>query len=315
MLTDGFGRKIEYARISVTDLCDLRCRYCMPECGVQKKQHGDILSLEELAEISAALSSLGVKKQRVTGGEPLVRRGLSELLKKMAADENVSEVCLTTNAQRLKENAALLVGAVDRINVSLDTLNEIKYRELTRGGELKSALEGIEEARLVGFKIKLNAVLLKGVNDGEIRELALFAKACNAELRCIELMPFGGQEEYVKQHFISSNDIIKRYDLQKSTNQAPSEKARRFVFPDGLPVSFISPLGDKFCAFCNRVRVTADGKLLNCLHENKEYDLKPFLGDSDKLKNAIVEAVSKKPKEHRMAEGLLQKRPMENIGG
>lgn len=315
-LEDSFKRQINYARISVTDLCNMRCRYCMPE-GVQKKAHEEILTIEELCTVSDALADLGVSKQRITGGEPLVRRGVMSLVSHIGANPKVEKLAITTNGQLLADVAGELFGAgVRALNVSLDTLDPAKFKELTKGGDLSKTLAGLDAARAAGFEnVKLNAVLLRGVNDGEIRELALFAKRENLTLRFIELMPFEDQLNYAKEYFISVNDVVKTLNLQYCANKRDEKKVATYAFSDGVEVSFISPVSDKFCSECNRVRIAADGKLLNCLHECAEYDLKPYLKDMDALKKFIEQCVLKKPKEHHLSEGVLQRRPMEGIGG
>lgn len=313
-MKDGFNREIKYARISVTDLCNLRCRYCMPD-GVQKKLHSDILSIEELAEISDALATLGVSKQRITGGEPLARKGLFELLSHMGKNEKIHELDITTNGQKLGEEAAQLRElGVDRVNVSIDTLDKAKYRVLTGGGDLSRALDGLDSALSVGFEVKLNAVLLRGINDKEIRTLAEFAADKKIVLRFIELMPFADRKEYAKEYFISAKEVVKVNNLSKATNNASDDKAVEYMFDDGLSLRIISPLSDCFCRYCNRIRITADGKLLNCLHESKEYDLKPYL-HTDELCGFIEECVADKPERHRLTDGVLQRRAMEKIGG
>lgn len=314
MMVDKFNRNITYARISVTDLCDLRCKYCMPD-GVEKKLHSDILSIEQLIKVSDALANLGVYKQRITGGEPLVRRGLVNLLSHIGSNSKVRTLAITTNGQRLAEMASDLKKAgVDRLNISMDTLDDSKFFEITKYGSLNKTLRGIEEAKRVGFSdIKLNAVMLKAINDTEIKTMADFAKQENLILRFIELMPFESQCDFTKKHFISTNDVIKANNLQKVENKSNSKKEEIYAFDDGTEVRFISPVSNKFCAECNRIRITADGKLLNCLHECREFDIKPYL--ENELEKYIIECVQQKPKEHQLSDGILQSRIMENIGG
>lgn len=315
-MKDSFGREITYARISVTDLCNMRCRYCMPE-GVQKKLHDDILSIEQLMAVSDALAVLGVCKQRITGGEPLVRRGIMDLLWHIGNNGNVKTLAVTTNGQLLPDMAVDLKKAgVSAVNISIDTLDRQKYKELTQIAELEGALQGLEAAKKVGFeRIKLNAVLLRGVNDGEVKTLADFAKYQKVGLRFIELMPFESQCNFAKQYFIGTNEIVNRYNLQYNAQKSTTLKESFYSFPDGTEISFISPVTNKFCAECNRIRITADGKLLNCLHESNEYNLKPYLVDMDRLIKRVEECVLHKPKEHHLDEGVLQHRNMENIGG
>lgn len=315
-MKDGFNRQITYARISVTDLCNMRCKYCMPE-GVEKKPHDAILSIEELCQISDTLADLGVEKQRITGGEPLVRRGVMQLLRHIGANEKVKKLAITTNGQLLGDMAAELKEAgVNAVNISIDTLDEDKFKELTKGGDLSLTLRGVKAAASRGFEsVKLNAVLLRGVNDDEIYRLACFARDNKMPMRFIELMPFASQYKYAKEYFISMNDVVKTLNLQYIEEKSQCKKEAVYRFADGVEVSFISPVSNKFCSECNRIRISADGKLLNCLHECVEYDLRPFIGDKAALAQYIEECVLKKPKEHHLSDGVLQKRPMENIGG
>lgn len=316
MMIDGFQRKINYARISVTDLCDLRCRYCMPD-GVEKKTHRDILTIEELIQVSDALAELGVEKQRVTGGEPLVRRGVDALFAHAGANPLIKTLAVTTNGQTLAGRAAALKDeGVTSVNISIDTLNPDKFRALTKCGDLDATLNGIDAAVECGFKkIKLNAVLLKGVNDDELHALALYGAERNIEVRFIELMPFACQQNYAKVYFISTNEVVKLLNMQKCEKKDETDKVDYYAFPDGVKAGFISPVSDRFCRFCNRIRITADGKLLNCLHESTEYDLKPYVGDSAALKNYITDCVKLKPEHHGLGLGILQSRIMEDIGG
>jgi Molybdenum cofactor biosynthesis enzyme len=288
----------------------------MPD-GVEKKPHSDILTIEELCAVSDALAELGVCKQRITGGEPLVRRGVLGFLEHIGANPLVTSLAVTTNGQLLSDMAKGLFSAgVNNLNVSIDTLDSAKYSALTKCGVLSKTLDGIQAAKSVGFSgIKVNAVLLRGVNDGEIYNLAQWARENGLILRFIELMPFSAQAKYAKQHFISSKEIIKLYDMQYLEDKSKAKKVSFYSFVDGVEAGFISPLSNKFCDECNRVRITADGKLLNCLHECREYDLRPYIGDKESLKQFITKCVLQKPKEHHMGEGVLQNRVMEDIGG
>lgn len=315
-MIDKYSRLINYARISVTDLCNLRCRYCMPD-GVVKKPHMSILSLEELGFVSDALAELGVIKQRVTGGEPLVRRNVISLFKKIGANKNVETLGVTTNGIRLSELSGELKNAgVTNVNISIDTLDDKKFRYITKIGELADVKRGIFAALEQGFDtVKLNTVLLKGINDDEVIRLVDFAAELGVGIRFIELMPFCAQHDFAAQYYISSDDIVKKYNLNYLSEKSVTKKVSVYATDKGNEVGFISPVSNKFCAECNRVRITADGKLLNCLHESVEYDLKPYLSDMEALKKYIVACVACKPKEHLLADGKLQHREMDNIGG
>lgn len=315
-MRDKYSRLINYARLSVTDLCNMRCRYCMPD-GVVKKPHMSILSLEELGFVSDALAELGVNKQRITGGEPLVRRNVISLFEKIGANKSVGTLGVTTNGLRLSELSRELKNAgVTNVNISIDTLDDKKFRYITKIGELTDVKKGIYAALDQGFDtVKLNTVLLKGINDDEIMNLVDFAAELNVGIRFIELMPFRAQHDFADRYYISGADIVKKYNLTCLPEKSLTKKVSVYATDKGNEAGFISPVSNKFCAECNRVRITADGKLLNCLHECVEYDLKPYLNDKEALKKFIVECVGCKPKEHMLAYGKLQSREMDNIGG
>ncbi|MCQ2603178.1 MAG: GTP 3',8-cyclase MoaA [Clostridia bacterium] len=314
-MQDNFGRNIDYARISLTDRCNYRCVYCMPECGVEKKTHNDILSLEDTFKIICGLKDLGIKKFRFTGGEPLVRKGAVDLIEKTAALEGV-KTALTTNgvfvpicAQKLSE-----IG-LQGLNISIDTLDKEKYKIISGGGNLEDALKGLESAINAGIEnIKINAVLMKGVNDDDIEKFAKFGKEKGARVRFIELMPFSNGNSFEK-YGISADEVINRYNLKKVDIEEYTKNTEYYAFDDGKIVGFIRPISHKFCSECNRIRLTADGKLLLCLHRNIEVDLRDCLDDYDALKDRIKEAILNKPEGHNLDAGNLQSRSMNAIGG
>lgn len=312
-MIDTYGRKIEYLRLSITDLCNLRCKYCMGEDGVCKKNHTHILSIEDLTMIAKVFHQKGVKKLRVTGGEPLVRKGFDALVSGLG-QIGFDTLAITTNGILLPKYAKTLVeNGFSRVNISIDTLDKDLYHDVTRGGDLALALEGIDSAVKAGFEVvKVNAVLMRGVNHNSIREFALFGKEKGVQVRFIELMPFDNSYSFAKDKFISADQVVENFRL---TLQRVEGNCRVYAFDDGLEVGFIAPKSHKFCSECNRVRVTADGKMLNCLHENKEYDLVEFLGDENTLSNRIDSVVKEKPLCHAMYESDAQHRPMGNIGG
>ena len=313
-MKDKFNREIDYLRISITDLCDLRCKYCMPEKGVKKLNHEDILKPEQIHEIVKSFASLGIKKVRITGGEPLVRNGLEQIIKLIRSVPEIEEICLTTNGIKLKEKAALLKeSGVDRLNISLDTLDEKKYHELTRFGNLPDVLEGIEEAQKVGFKnIKINTVLIGGFNDGEISNFIDFASQHNLTVRFIELMPIGESKNLDKKCFIL-NDFIKNNESLEFYKNDGVSSLYKIKGSNGF-IGLISPLSNRFCKDCNRIRLTADGKLKPCLHSKEEFDISNLHGDE--LKSSITNAIKSKPKEHSLEKGLSKsKRGMNLIGG
>lgn len=315
-MLDSFGREIDYLRISITDRCNFRCLYCMPEKGIEKKQHSDILSFESILKIVKALSKVGIKKVRVTGGEPMVRKGCLSFVNELSSIPGINDVCLTTNGFYLYDAGQELKNTkIDMLNVSLDTLDELTYKEITRGGDLKKVLKGLEVAKNSGIKeIKINAVLMKGINDNAIREFAEFGKNNNFKVRFIEIMPFSVNNAYEK-YGISADEIIKKYSLIRTEDKDYSNNIETYVFEDGLEVGFIRPISKKFCEKCNRLRLTADGKLLLCLHGSVYVDLKDIVDNEKALDNAIKTAIMHKPKEHNINLGQIQQRDMNRIGG
>ena len=314
-MLDGCGRTIDYLRLSVTDLCNYRCRYCMPAEGVCKRPHGDILSVEELVEIGRAAVKCGVKKIRLTGGEPLVRRGILDICRGLRAIPGLEELCLTTNGSLLPSMAAPLREAgVDRLNISLDTLRPDRFREMTRLGTLSDVLEGIQAAENTGFtNLKLDTVLIGGFNDNEIGDFLQLTKEHPWEVRFIELMPMGPCAEWEKFCFLSVDSILQRYTtLQKIDTQGV---ARRYRLPGAKgTVGLISPMSHDFCADCRRIRVTADGKLKGCLHSREELPLRGLHGKD--LEEAIRRGILQKPQRHHLAEHPSDTpRTMNQIGG
>lgn len=316
-MKDGLGREISYLRISLTDLCNLRCVYCMPPEGVKKRDHHDMLSLEEIAEIARAAVSLGVKKIRLTGGEPLVRRGVLSLCRELSAIPGVEELDLTTNGLLLPQMAQDLRDAgVRRLNISLDTLDPVKYEKITRGGNLSDALAGIEAAKHAGFPIKLNAVLIGGFNDGEIAELAGLTIDEAVDVRFIELMPIGQTSPFGKEAYLPCSAVLERLP-QLEALEADGGVARRYRLPGAKgTVGLISPLSCNFCASCNRIRLTADGYLKPCLHSKDELSLRGLHADA--LLKQLSEAILSKPAEHgalSSTERSEAARDMNQIGG
>jgi cyclic pyranopterin phosphate synthase len=307
-MLDSFNREINYLRLSFTDLCNLRCKYCMPN-GIEKCSHDQLLRLESLALIVKALTRLGLKKVRITGGEPLFRRGVVSLVEQISP--LVKNVSLTTNGTLLAHFASdLKLAGLSAINISIDTLDQSIYNALTLGGDVKDAINGIEEANRLGFKLKINTVLQKDVNENELPSLAKFAKDNNAILRFIELMPFESTQSYFDEHYIPATDIIKKYDLKFLEYQNNCA----YYDYEGMKIGFITPISNKFCHNCNRIRITAKGMLILCLHCQKEYDLKPYLDDENELVSYLAKCIIKKPKQHNLAGGERQK-SMFDIGG
>ena len=307
MLIDGFGRRITYARISITDRCDFRCIYCMSENMVFLPRPR-ILTLEELFQVSEALVSLGVEKIRITGGEPLVRKGALGLIRQIGGLPGLRELVITTNGSRLAEHAAQLKAAgIRRINVSLDSLDEDRFRQLTRVGDLGTVLNGIDVARHEGLSVKLNAVILKGRNDDEICNLVRFSLARGLDISFIEEMPLGVVDGHDRSEDYCSSDEVRlrlasQFELLPSleTTGGPSRYYR--VAGSESRVGFISPHSHNFCHTCNRIRITAEGRLLLCLGNEHSVDLKTVLRDEatdqDRLRQCIVDAMALKPERH-----------------
>lgn len=315
-MKDRYGRTIKYLRLSVTDLCNCRCVYCMGENGVPRLPHSAILSFEEIEEIVRAAVSLGVTKVRLTGGEPLVRRGIDELVRRLRGIEGVEELAMTTNGARLAEYAeALKEAGLDRLNVSLDTLDPEKFRRITRIGELRDTLDGLDAARRAGFeRIKLNTVLMGGVNDDEIAEIAALAKDGAFDVRFIELMPIGECTDWDRRRFLPAERVL---EYLPKGERVPSDGVAELWRPAGFrgTVGLIRPLSHRFCADCDRIRVTADGCLKPCLHSAREIPLRGKHGEA--LVRTIAEGMQTKPREHHMADGHASesRHGMNRIGG
>ena len=312
-MRDSRSRAVTYLRLSVTDLCSLRCRYCMPAAGVPKRDHGDICSVEELVEIAGAAADCGIRKVRLTGGEPLVRRGILDICRGVAAIPGVEELCLTTNGVALPQLAGPLKAAgVGRLNVSLDTLRAERFAYMTRVGRLEDVLRGLEAAGAAGFThTKLNVVLMKFFNDDEIPAFVGLARRYPVEVRFIELMPIG---EGRNASFLPAQAV-----LDACPDLLPAEGsgvARRFRPPDGPGlVGLIEPMSRRFCAACDRIRVMADGNLKPCLHSDQEIPLRGLHGEA--LRRAVRAGIAAKPERHHMdATGRSEAgRNMHQIGG
>ncbi len=307
-LIDRFGRKVDYLRISITDRCDFRCVYCMAE-DMTFLPRSQVLTLEEIYTLAQVFVELGVKKIRVTGGEPLVRKGALELLANIGALEGLKELVITTNGSQLKSLASQLKeSGVKRINISLDTLDSDKFKAITRTGDLQHVLEGIQAAKAEGFeRIKINAVILKGRNHLEVNHLVQFAVDNEIDISFIEEMPLGvvGQhdrtEAYYSSHLIQA-DLAQQFSLVPSIEKTGGPSNYFKVAGTQTRVGFISPHSNNFCSTCNRVRLTVEGQLLLCLGNEHSVDLKAVLraypGDSDKLKQTIIDAMLIKPEKH-----------------
>jgi cyclic pyranopterin phosphate synthase len=326
-LTDGFNRHINYLRVSVTDRCNLRCVYCMPKEGVSLIGHEEILGYEEILRIARIAAGIGIKKIRITGGEPLVRKGITDLLAELQHIPQLEDISMTTNGILLEAAAeALRRAGLKRINISLDTLDPEKYRQITRGGNITAVLAGIHAARITGFKpIKVNVVVMRGINDDEIPSFAALTIDRPVHIRFIEFMPVNDQTGWDKSRFIANADIMEKIKTIGEMLPLPAESCAgpaRMYRLDGAQgkLGFVSPLSSHFCDRCNRLRLTADGKLRTCLFSDNEADLKGPLrsgcGDADLLE-IITKAVAAKPQRHSVSELSFKKcrRGMAAIGG
>lgn len=307
-LIDRFGRTVDYLRISITDRCDYRCVYCMAE-DMTFLPREQVLTLEEIYTIAKAFAELGVKKIRVTGGEPLVRKGVLELLEKIGQIESLNELVITTNGSQLETMASdLKVAGVKRINISLDTLDADKFKAITRTGDLQQVLRGIDAVKAVGFeRIKLNAVILKGRNHQEVCDLVQYAVDKGIDISFIEEMPLGvvtkhdRSEAYYSSALIKE-DLARRFSLEATLEKTGGPSSYFKVVGTQTRVGFISPHSENFCSTCNRVRLTVEGRLLLCLGNEHSVDLKAVLRENPSdmvvLKQAIIDAMLIKPEKH-----------------
>lgn len=312
-LVDRFGRQVSYLRLSVTDRCDFRCVYCMAE-DMQFVPKPQILSLEELAQVAGAFVGLGVRKVRITGGEPLVRNGVLQLLRQLGGMSGLDDLAITTNGSRLQDMAAdLREAGVSRVNISLDSLQHARFRELTRHGDVNRVIAGIDAACRAGFRrIRLNAVILRGRNEDEVIDLVRFACDRDIDIAFIEEMPLGSISEHSRQlSHISSAElqriIARDFALESLGDpEGSAGPARDYrIIGRKSRVGFISPHSNNFCHLCNRVRVTAEGRLLLCLGNEHSVDLRAVLrsenASAETLRASIAAAMALKPEKHHFS--------------
>ncbi|NDB68983.1 MAG: GTP 3',8-cyclase MoaA [Methylocystaceae bacterium] len=306
-LIDAHGRQVDYIRLSITDRCDFRCTYCMGE-DVSFLPRDEVLSLEECARIVKAFVSLGVSKVRITGGEPLVRKNAIWLFEEIGQLAGVRELVTTTNGSQLEQHAqALKASGVKRINISLDSLNAERFKNITRVGDLDKVLRGITAAKQAGFEnIKLNTVLMRGINDDETLDLVRFAIERKIDISFIEEMPIGVVDHARESSFVSNTKTLatlqKHYSLLSSALNTGGPARYWQVAETNTKIGFISPHSHNFCEACNRVRITCKGELYLCLGQDDKIELMPILRahphDDEPLKNAIIESMKIKPKGH-----------------
>jgi len=323
-LVDLFGRRINYLRLSVTDRCNMRCRYCMPEKGVEKLSHQEVLSYEELHRIARTAVSLGIEKIRVTGGEPLVRKDILPFLSGLSAIPGLRQLVLTSNGALLEEMAGELRGAgVQRLNISLDSLDPANFCAITRVGDLSRVLAGIAAADRAGFPVKINMVVMRGVNDHEIEAIASLAIDRPYSVRFIEYMPSSRDDRW-QSLVLSGREVLERLSarfplepIDRSELAGPAKEYR--IAGAAGTLGIITPVTGHFCAECNRIRVTSTGKAKSCLFSGDELDLKPLLaqGDDRLLEEALRSIVVGKPGRHQLSPQSAGHTPfaMSAVGG
>ena len=310
-LTDSFQRTIEYVRVSVTDRCDLRCQYCLPEGYRDFQEPAEWLSFDEIERVLRAFASLGVRRVRLTGGEPLTRHGLPELAARLATLPGVEDLSLSTNAVQLRRHAdALYRAGVRRLNVSLDSLRPDRFTSITGGGHLDKVLDGLMAAKAAGFApIKLNMVALRGINDDEFEDMVQFCLEHDFTLRLIETMPVGDTGRAATDHYLDLQDVrwrlAKKFELLPAVMPGGGPARYVRVAGTGLRIGFITPLSQHFCETCNRVRLAADGTLYLCLGQDDKLELRPLLraGITDEeLQREIRASMTRKPERHEFRE-------------
>jgi cyclic pyranopterin phosphate synthase len=324
MMIDTYGRKINYLRLSVTDRCNLRCRYCMPEGGIPLLPQGGILTYEELFLVARTAVSLGIEKIRVTGGEPLIRKGILDFLSRLAGIPGLRQLVLTTNGLLLNEMAGPLKAAgIQRLNISIDSLVPENFRRITRGGDVSRVLSGIAAAEAAGFPIKLNMVVMRGVNDHEVVDFAALTLDKPYAVRFIEFMPSGADADW-QSRVVPGREILDRVskrfgfaEIGRGELAGPAKDYR--IRGAAGTIGVITPVTGHFCDGCNRIRVTASGMARGCLFSETETDLKPILrgNDPSELEKILLRIVGTKPGKHRLCEEPAGPSPlgMSRVGG
>ena len=322
---DKFGRRLKYLRISVTDRCNFRCKYCMPNNDFEMVECSDILRYEDILFASEVFASLGVNRIRITGGEPLVRKGICQFLDKLTKIENISEVMLTTNGSLLEKYAADLYNAgVKRLNISLDSLIPERIKYITGVDKTDAIFAGIKKAAETGFApIKVNSVIIRDFNDDEIIKFAELSAKYNIICRFIEFMPIGNSENWNEKNIVYGSEIIERlkdFEPQEMLKAKNSGPAVNYKLNNGGIIGIITPISKHFCSECDKLRITADGKIRPCLLSDNEIDIKKAIKDKDKemLIKQIMQSLNIKHNEHNITTGEQNhdfKRTMSKIGG
>ncbi len=318
-MQDLYGRNINYLRLSITDLCNLRCQYCMPVKGIKKSDHNKILTYEEIVKLAKVFIETGIDKIRITGGEPLSRNDVLKLINGIGKLEKLKDFALTTNGLLLAKYAnSLKLGGLNRVNISLDTLDDKKFSYITRTGTLSRVLSGIDEAEKAGLlPIKINCVLIGGFNTDEIADLVGLTVNRDISVRFIELMPVGEASSWAEEKFVSNTMVLdKMPELVPETSKDISSPATYYKLPGAIgSVGLISPISCRFCSTCNRVRLTSNGKLKFCLHSDEEVNLRDPLRENKDIKKLILESIAKKPEAHHLESGEYIAQNMVQIGG
>ncbi|MDD4780050.1 MAG: GTP 3',8-cyclase MoaA [Tissierellia bacterium] len=318
-MLDKSGRIIDYLRVSLTDRCNLRCVYCMPEEGIEKKTHNDIIRFEELEKVIIAFAFLGIKKIRFTGGEPLILKGIDKLISYTSSIPTIKDISITTNGILLYDMAETLKkSGLNRVNISLDTLTKDKYKEITRGGDINKVFSSIEKCLQIGLApVKINTVLMKGINDDEVEDFINLTKEIPIHVRFIELMPLGEGVKLYEQSSMKINEILdNNIELKYIKDKSNVASVYKIDGAQGT-VGFISPMSCKFCSDCNRIRLTSTGTIKPCLHSEEEINLKPYINDENMLLKVIKNAIYNKPEEHHLETDKKSRteRMMYQIGG
>lgn len=318
-MIDQFGRNINYLRISLTDRCNLRCMYCMPAEGIPKLKHENILSFEEIRKIVKAAASIGINKIRYTGGEPLILKGIDSLIYETSLIQGIKDISITTNGILLYDAAEDLKKAgLNRVNISLDTLKADRFNNVTRGGDLNKVIQAIQKCISLGYSpVKINTVILKGINDDEIEDFINLTRELPVHVRFIELMPMGEAFDLYKEGTITCDEIIEKFNNLIPLINEKSSTSELYKLPNAKgAVGFIRPISCKFCEHCNRIRLTATGSIKPCLHSEKEYNIKESLQDEELLVSTLKGIILGKPFEHNLQEeGSHSGKMMYQIGG
>jgi len=318
-MKDLYGRNINYLRLSITDLCNLRCQYCMPEKGIKKSEHSKILTYEEIVQLAGTFIETGIDKIRLTGGEPLSRNDVVKLIEGIGKLEKLRDFSLTTNGILLAKYAhSMKQAGLNRVNISLDTLDDRKFKYITRSGDLSRVLAGIDEAEKVGLlPIKINCVLIGGFNTDEIENLVKLTIDRDISVRFIELMPVGEASSWAKEKFVPNTLVLDKIpELVPEISKDQSSPATYYKLPGAIgSVGLISPISCRFCSTCNRIRLTSDGKLKFCLHSEDEVNLRDPLRAGENIRDLILASIDKKPEAHHLESGDYITQSMSQIGG